>query len=233
MLQFPRLDRPKPLLAAQNEVLVSSTDTTRKARRSLSHGDEPMDILRAKLEAHQDRPSARHKPARLLTNLFDARGTYAYASLPTTPLPPASPDTPEEKPTCAASEPPPFSLWDYLWEEIAATDFDSHQEMKWERVSNFLSVPLAIEKVRCVLHSNLSEEHRHTKYSLSVLDIFSVLTPSSIISRYLRSGLYWHSGGQLEISSDLHGWLSSFEYGTSANLKHSPTQTTATTLPKG
>lgn len=41
----------------------------------------------------------------------------------------------------------PFSLWDYLREELLATDFDSHQEMKWERVSNFLNVPIAIEKV--------------------------------------------------------------------------------------
>ena len=43
--------------------------------------------------------------------------------------------------------PIPFSLWDYLREELLATDFDSHQEMKWERVSNFLNVPLAVEKV--------------------------------------------------------------------------------------
>ncbi|KAG5221421.1 eukaryotic membrane protein family-domain-containing protein [Salix suchowensis] len=41
----------------------------------------------------------------------------------------------------------PFSLWDYLREELLATDFDSHQELKWERVSNFLSIPLAIEKI--------------------------------------------------------------------------------------
>ncbi|KAG6882685.1 hypothetical protein C0992_010968 [Termitomyces sp. T32_za158] len=41
----------------------------------------------------------------------------------------------------------PFSLWDYLQEELLATDFDSHQEMKWERVSNFLSIPLAMEKI--------------------------------------------------------------------------------------
>ena len=33
---------------------------------------------------------------------------------------------------------PPFSLWDYLREELLATDFDSHQELKWERVSNLL-----------------------------------------------------------------------------------------------
>jgi hypothetical protein len=48
-----------------------------------------------------------------------------------------------------------FSLWDYLREELLATDFDSHQELKWERVSNFLNVPIAIEKVswRLVLAS--------------------------------------------------------------------------------
>ena len=44
----------------------------------------------------------------------------------------------------------PFTLWEYLQEELLATDFDSHQEMKWERVSNFLSVPVAVEKVRLV-----------------------------------------------------------------------------------
>ncbi|KAF9448208.1 DUF747-domain-containing protein [Macrolepiota fuliginosa MF-IS2] len=44
-------------------------------------------------------------------------------------------------------EPPPFSLWDYLREELLATDFDSHQELKWERVSNFLSIPVAMEKI--------------------------------------------------------------------------------------
>ncbi|KAG5341035.1 hypothetical protein C0989_012031 [Termitomyces sp. Mn162] len=48
----------------------------------------------------------------------------------------------EQKPTIT-----PFSLWDYLQEELLATDFDSHQEMKWERVSNFLSIPLAMEKI--------------------------------------------------------------------------------------
>jgi hypothetical protein len=41
----------------------------------------------------------------------------------------------------------PFSIWDYLQEELLATDFDSHQEMKWERVSNFLNIPYAAEKV--------------------------------------------------------------------------------------
>ena len=81
-----------------------------------------------------------------------------YASLPPTPILPSSPSRPssplpllppaEPPPALQYLAPPPFSLWDYLREELLATDFDSHQELKWERVSNFLSIPLAIEKVR-------------------------------------------------------------------------------------
>ncbi|KAK0559734.1 hypothetical protein OC844_004213 [Tilletia horrida] len=40
-----------------------------------------------------------------------------------------------------------YSLWDYLREEVSATDFDSTQEIKWERVSNFMAVPFAVEKI--------------------------------------------------------------------------------------
>lgn len=98
----------------------------------------------------------------------------AYASLPATPILPSTPfesecvsappptnpvpPTPVLKPAPPPRrrhmeednktfEPPPFSLWDYLREELLATDFDSHQELKWERVSNFLNIPLAMEKI--------------------------------------------------------------------------------------
>ena len=74
----------------------------------------------------------------------------AYASLPPTPIssPPACSPLPSERslPSDPQSHQPLFSLWDYLREELLATDFDSHQELKWERVSNFLSIPFAIEK---------------------------------------------------------------------------------------
>jgi hypothetical protein len=75
-----------------------------------------------------------------------------YASLPPTPIhpsPPACSPPPSASgpPLDAQSHQPLFSLWDYLREELLATDFDSHQELKWERVSNFLSIPLAMEKV--------------------------------------------------------------------------------------
>lgn len=74
----------------------------------------------------------------------------AYASLPSSPVEPSTPVEETQPPTPPVVE-VPFSLWDYLREEILATDFDSHQEMKWERVSNFLQVPYAVEKVRSLL----------------------------------------------------------------------------------
>jgi len=53
----------------------------------------------------------------------------------------------------------PFSLWDYLREELLATDFDSHQEMKWERVSNFLNVPFAVERVSTTIFMTVCGLH--------------------------------------------------------------------------
>lgn len=77
-----------------------------------------------------------------------------YTSLPPTPILPSPPSSPppwdrntfQGSPRPQVNE-PLFSLWDYLREELLATDFDSHQELKWERVSNFLSIPFAIEKI--------------------------------------------------------------------------------------
>lgn len=81
-----------------------------------------------------------------------------YASLPPTPILPSPPASPP--PIVRSQEleqnQPLFSLWDYLWEELLATDFDSHQELKWERVSNFLSIPLAMEKVRIICRLSFS-----------------------------------------------------------------------------
>lgn len=90
------------------------------------------------------------------------RQLLTYASLPPTPISSSPPRHVTPPPSQSISPPllppsspkheeavyePPFSLWDYLREELLATDFDSHQELKWERVSNFLSMPFAMEKV--------------------------------------------------------------------------------------
>lgn len=74
-----------------------------------------------------------------------------YLSLPPTPITSSPPlDMTTYSVTLTKSQTSyqqPFSIWDYLQEELLATDFDSHQEMKWERVSNFLNIPYAVEKV--------------------------------------------------------------------------------------
>ena len=76
-----------------------------------------------------------------------------YSSLPPTPIPSSPPPSTSNAERYRLPQKqsdvytPPFSLWDYLREELLATDFDSHQELKWDRVSNFLSIPVAIEKV--------------------------------------------------------------------------------------
>lgn len=102
-------------------------------------------------------------PGRFMPLPEDRDPPLAYASLPPTPIssspqpdvisrsgPSAFPSRQQEstRHTENDREGPPFSLWDYLREELLATDFDSHQELKWERVGNFLSMPVAIEKVR-------------------------------------------------------------------------------------
>jgi hypothetical protein len=76
-----------------------------------------------------------------------------YSSLPPTPIPSSPPPSTSNAERYRLPQKqsdvhmPPFSLWDYLREELLVTDFDSHQELKWDRVSNFLSIPIAIEKV--------------------------------------------------------------------------------------
>ncbi|KAJ7680299.1 eukaryotic membrane protein family-domain-containing protein [Mycena polygramma] len=84
----------------------------------------------------------------------DTRPNNIYASLPPSPISPSPPSRPLTPLTPVSPislfEPAvaqPFSLWDYLREELLATDFDSHQELKWDRVSNFLNIPVAIEKI--------------------------------------------------------------------------------------
>jgi hypothetical protein len=106
-------------------------------------------------ESFRTAPSHRH----VYHREEQRRVPLMYSSLPPTPIStsppphgltpdsPLSPTSPTELQSQDVSV-PPFSLWDYLREELLATDFDSHQELKWERVSNFLSIPLAMEKVR-------------------------------------------------------------------------------------
>ena len=105
------------------------------------------------------RRRARGRSTSPKSNIFEERPLpTAYASLPPSPIvrprsftpPPSNSPTPQIYANVQPQEfqpGAPFSLWDYLREELLATDFDSHQELKWERVRNFLNMPLAMEKV--------------------------------------------------------------------------------------
>lgn len=53
----------------------------------------------------------------------------------------------EEEPKDQSSNKPSFSIWDYLKDELTASDFDSAQDLKRERITNLLGVPGAVEKV--------------------------------------------------------------------------------------
>lgn len=103
-------------------------------------------------DKENDEPASPHS---LFPTRPESGRRLTYASLPPTPItssppePALLPDSPTlaKAPQIPDSYAAPFSLWDYLREELLATDFDSHQELKWERVSNFLSIPWAMEKV--------------------------------------------------------------------------------------
>ncbi|KAF5386234.1 hypothetical protein D9615_002677 [Tricholomella constricta] len=124
------------------------------------HREEVFDMedLYHHSEPIRSAPSHRH----MYIKEEDRSIPLVYSSLPPTPIstsppphpfdddhdPPLSPGFQAELAAETKFKPaPPFSLWDYLREELLATDFDSHQELKWERVSNFLSIPLAMEKI--------------------------------------------------------------------------------------
>jgi hypothetical protein len=130
------------------------------------NGDEPRRLRSRSVDSEKTPPPV-EEPDLLADRLAfpspardDEEQKLVYASLPSTPIASAPPGmfprAHSLEPELAMSDPQaeiihtytPFTLWDYLREELFATDFDSHQELKWERVSNFLGMPLAMEKVR-------------------------------------------------------------------------------------
>ena len=132
-----------------------------------------------------------------------------YSSLPPTPIassPPLVTTTFPVTPTKpSTSYQQPFSIWDYLQEELLATDFDSHQEMKWERVSNFLNIPYAIEKVTQNTLFPFVEADMAVRSS--VLGSSCASTPFCIPSPSSQYDQPWHYGVCCAISSLGNGRL--------------------------
>ncbi|KAF9310432.1 hypothetical protein BG003_008549 [Podila horticola] len=67
------------------------------------------------------------------------------------------------------SESSTVSLWDYLKEELTAADFETTQELKRERVANFLSVPVAFEKIFDRLCCSFGQDILDSLFSKSTL----------------------------------------------------------------
>ncbi|PWN32279.1 DUF747-domain-containing protein, partial [Meira miltonrushii] len=91
----------------------------------------------------------------------------------------------------------PFSLWDYLKEEIMASDFDSTQEMKWERVTNFIAIPFWMEKIMffgffVCLDSFL--------YTFTILPIRFLVAIYCVVSNFV----VWIAGGPRRYLSSSH-----------------------------
>ena len=142
------------------ETITHSKSTSGSTDKSTGYSDESEEdygtqTFPTKREPRTPPPPFLHTRHSMSTvKQEDANETLAYTSLPSSPISetPVSPTPPiyddiGHHPSQSQLHSAPFSLWDYLREELLATDFDSHQELKWERVSNFLSIPLAVEKV--------------------------------------------------------------------------------------
>ncbi|UZJ52656.1 hypothetical protein CBS101457_001976 [Exobasidium rhododendri] len=84
---------------------------------------------------------------------------------------------------------PPFSLWDYLKEEVMATDFDNTQELKWERVTNFIAIPFWMEKIMVFGFAVCLDSFLYT---------FTILPLRSLVALFMwtRNTLMWLLGGQ-------------------------------------
>ena len=146
MLQFNNSTHPASLKRRHSYAAIPRLETA-------AGSSEDSDATFIKLEEDLERPpqtSLSSPPRSRSPSIKDEPLTYA--SLPPTPVSlsrPHSPPPEEHKEYILEQKikRSPFSIWDYLREELLATDFDSHQDLKWERVSNFLNIPVALEKV--------------------------------------------------------------------------------------
>jgi len=202
--QTPNVPKSAPLLPRRTfQRPMSLSPPNGEDQQHLRRRHKPLGLSRSDGSESDDEDDRRERPS----TAFDFRDTTrslspkplfgtdrptGYSSLPPTPILRPQPETPPtplsplvsqfntpEQPKVHAQT-VPFSLWDYLREELLATDFDSHQEQKWERVSNFLSMPWAMEKVS--FSSFCRELVLIQDVRLLALVSLSASTPSSTLS---------------------------------------------------
>lgn len=86
-----------------------------------------------------------------------------------------------------------ISFLDYLKDELTVADFDSAQELKRERVTNFLGVPGAIEKVQSTEHDTHQDQVSWCQSSWWDSGSLCVWIPFCIPLPFFRFDSVWHS----------------------------------------
>ncbi|KAF9584702.1 hypothetical protein BGW38_005510 [Lunasporangiospora selenospora] len=150
-----RANKPKDWSISQRQPIQAEgslpPDSKRENRQLLQKNDTFLDSLDAQLiklqqgesnDQPQGAPSTIDgKDTRLQVMNGISRSEEAVDREIPPPQPSIATGTPANERLYAVS------LWDYLKEELTAADFESTQELKRERVVNFLSVPVAFEKM--------------------------------------------------------------------------------------
>ncbi|CAG8446103.1 9287_t:CDS:10 [Ambispora gerdemannii] len=82
-----------------------------------------------------------------------------------------------------------FGLWDYVKEEITALDFEPSEEMTTERVTNFLTIPIAMEKLMIFGVCLCLDSFLYTFTFLPLRFIIALYTLFIGIFRRLKNGI--------------------------------------------
>lgn len=115
----------------------STNKKKRKKKSKLANGSDsaPSPPLTCQRRPLADTTNNSIHHTRLSSASFSS--SSSKSSPTTTPTPTNSDNAPSSS----------ISFWDYLRDEVTVSDFDTTQEIKRERINNFLAVPAAVEKL--------------------------------------------------------------------------------------
>lgn len=115
----------------------STNKKKRKKKSKLANGSDsaPSPPLTCQRRPLADTTNSSIHHTRLSSASFSS--SSSKSSPTTTPTPTNSDNAPSSS----------ISFWDYLRDEVTVSDFDTTQEIKRERINNFLAVPAAVEKL--------------------------------------------------------------------------------------
>lgn len=145
---------PSPVPSSKGKLLESqSLDLPSPAVPLRSQSESPIRFRRHSEEVQVESPlgAALYGDTVHPTLTSDASSIHSAPDQDTSPSPPA-PTRRKSTRVRERLQSIPFSLWDYLQEEVMAVETEHEEGLKTERVTNFLSVPGEVEKVRQLPH---------------------------------------------------------------------------------